>query len=84
MLPDARRPGNVVYAGCASNVLRGAATPPHGFPSATFGCSADAFVLLGIDENFRERSSANVGIANLGLNIRPADQLRISGTWYHE
>jgi len=46
--------------------------------------SANSFLLLGIDENFPEWSSASVGIANLGLNIRPTDQLRISGTWNYE
>ena len=46
--------------------------------------SFNSFLLLGVDENFPEWSSAKVGIANLGLNVRPTDQLRISGTWNYE
>ncbi len=46
--------------------------------------SFNSFLLLGQDENFPEWSSANVGIANVGLNVRPTDQLRISGTWNYE
>ena len=46
--------------------------------------SFNSFLLLGVDENFPEWSSAQVGIANLGLNVRPTDQLRISGTWNYE
>ena len=46
--------------------------------------SFNSFVVLGQDENFPEWSSANVGIANVGLNVRPTDQLRIAGTWNYE
>ena len=43
--------------------------------------SLTSFVLYGVDENFPEWSSARIAIANLGLNVRPTDQLRIAGTW---
>ena len=43
--------------------------------------SLTSFVLYGVDENFPEWSSARIAIVNLGLNVRPTDQLRIAGTW---
>lgn len=43
--------------------------------------SLTSFILYGVDENFPEWSSARIAIANLGLNVRPTDQLRIAGTW---
>jgi hypothetical protein len=46
--------------------------------------SFNTFLLVGQDENFPEWSSALIGIANVGLNVRPTDQLRISGTWNYE
>ncbi|MCC7051974.1 MAG: carbohydrate binding family 9 domain-containing protein [Gemmatimonadaceae bacterium] len=43
--------------------------------------SLTSFVLYGVDENFPEWSSARIAIVNLGVNVRPTDQLRIAGTW---
>ncbi len=43
--------------------------------------SLTSFALYGVDENFPEWSSARIAILNLGLNVRPTDQLRIAGTW---
>jgi len=46
--------------------------------------SFNAFALYGIDENFPEWSSADIAILNLGLTVRPTDQLRMTGTWGYE
>jgi hypothetical protein len=46
--------------------------------------SFNTFSLYGVDENFPEWSSARIFIVNAGLNVRPTDQLRISGTWNYE
>lgn len=46
--------------------------------------SFNAFALLGHDENFPEWSEADIAIVNAGLNVRPTDQLRISGTMAYE
>lgn len=43
--------------------------------------SFNAFALYGVDENFPEWSSARIAVVNVGLNVRPTDQLRIAGTW---
>lgn len=43
--------------------------------------SLSTFALYGVDENFPEWSRAKIAILNLGLNVRPTDQLRIAGTW---
>ncbi len=46
--------------------------------------SFNAFALYGIDENFPEWSSSDIAIVNLGLTVRPTDQLRMTGTWVYE
>jgi hypothetical protein len=46
--------------------------------------SFNAFALYGIDENFPEWSRADIAIVNLGLTVRPTDQLRMTGTWGYE
>jgi hypothetical protein len=46
---------------------------------ATF--SADAFVLWGHDENFFEWASGAITMFNAGVDWRPSDKLRLSGTY---
>jgi Domain of unknown function (DUF5916) len=46
---------------------------------ATF--SANAFVLWGHDENFFEWASAAITMLNTGVDWRPSDKLRLSGTY---
>jgi Domain of unknown function (DUF5916) len=46
---------------------------------ATF--SANAFVLWGHDENFFEWASGALTLFNAGVDWRPSDQLRLSGTY---
>ncbi len=43
--------------------------------------SFNTFYLFGKDENFPEWSTADVVITQGTLNVRPTEQLRISGTW---
>lgn len=43
--------------------------------------SATAFVLAGQDENFLEWASSEIIIADVGLQFRPTDQLRIEGRY---
>ena len=43
--------------------------------------SFNSFYLFGKDENFPEWSTADVTISQGTLNVRPTDQLRLSGTW---
>ncbi len=43
--------------------------------------SFNSFFLVGRDENFPEWSTATVRISQGTLNVRPTEQLRISGTW---
>jgi len=40
-----------------------------------------SFYLFGRDENFPEWSTADVTISQGTLNVRPTEQLRLSGTW---
>jgi Domain of unknown function (DUF5916) len=46
--------------------------------------SFNAFGLYGYDENFPEWSSADIVVINVGLNVRPTDQMRIAATWAWE
>ncbi len=46
--------------------------------------SFNTFALYGVDENFPEWSNATIAVVNVGLNVRPTDQLRIAGTWNWE
>jgi hypothetical protein len=46
--------------------------------------SAVSVAVWGQDEDFQEWSSANVLILNQSLNVRPTEQLRVSGTWAYE
>jgi hypothetical protein len=43
--------------------------------------NANAFVLVGQDENFYEWASANLGWYDVGINFRPTNQLRIEGRY---
>lgn len=43
--------------------------------------SFNSFYLFGKDENFPEWSTADVTISQGTLNVRPTEQLRLSGTW---
>ena len=82
LAPTPAGPDTVAYSGTPNlvNVDWVVSTTSPEFKRFSF----NSFVLLGIDENFPEWSSADVGIANLGLNVRPTDQVRISGTWNYE
>ena len=46
--------------------------------------SATTVAVWGQDENFPEWSSADILIFNQTLNLRPTEQLRVSGTWAYE
>lgn len=46
--------------------------------------SATSVAVWGQDENFPEWSSADVMLLNQTLNLRPTEQLRVSGTWAYE
>lgn len=46
--------------------------------------SFNTFVVVGQDENFAEWSSANIMSLQSTLNVRPTDQLRITGTLTHD
>ena len=46
--------------------------------------SATTVAVWGQDENFPEWSSADILIFNQSLNLRPTEQLRVSGTWAYE
>jgi hypothetical protein len=46
--------------------------------------SFNSFLVFGQDENFPEWSSANIVSLQGTLNLRPTDQLRISGTLTHD
>jgi len=46
--------------------------------------SMNSFYLVGQDENFPEWTSADIIIWNGTLNVRPTEQLRMSGTWGFE
>jgi hypothetical protein len=46
--------------------------------------SFNAFAVIGQDENFAEWSSANIMSVQSTLNVRPTDQLRLTGTLTHD
>ncbi|MEQ1692869.1 MAG: DUF5916 domain-containing protein, partial [Gemmatimonas sp.] len=46
--------------------------------------SFNTFALYGRDENFPEWSSAIIGSVQATLNVRPTEQLRVSGTLTHD
>ncbi len=46
--------------------------------------SFNTFVIVGKDENFPEWSSAKIFSAQATLNVRPTEQLRLSGTLAHD
>ena len=46
--------------------------------------SFSTFALYGVDENFPEWSNADIVVINVALNVRPTEQLRLSGTWNYE
>ena len=47
------------------------------------GFSASGFVIWGQDENFYEWASGNILFADVGLNWRPTNQLRIEARYQH-